>query len=144
MTKIEIKTRDDAMAKPLSFTRATMTLLAASLTFLSAALAETASFDCKPYLAKRKVPEAIICATSELAKMDSQLNDYYKYILENMARKFRTREETERAKKGLRTSQAEWLVERNACEFDVKCLFFAYGHRLKLLREFQDELSQLE
>jgi uncharacterized protein len=88
------------------------------LSFLATS-ANAAGFDCK--LAQGKI-ETMICADSDLSKLDEQLNAAYTQI-----RQMSGDEQTERA------MQRAWLRARNACA-DLACLQHAYASRIAELR----------
>jgi uncharacterized protein len=88
------------------------------LSFL-ATTANAASFDCK--LAQGKV-ETMICANSDLSKLDGQLDSVYTQI-----RKMSRDDQAEKA------MQRAWLRTRNRCA-DLSCLQHAYASRIAELR----------
>lgn len=77
--------------------------------------------------------EQTICASSQLSKLDRELNSEYSLVIENI-----TSEAvggTEADVKRFRQEQRDWIKKRDRCGSDAKCLTSQYRARLEILRE---------
>lgn len=75
---------------------------------------EQPSFNCRPYVSSGKCPEAMICASGQLASQDAMMGRLYKEVLAL------SRSSTERAR--FRSDQRDALKDRNSCGCDKQCL----------------------
>ena len=66
--------------------------------------------------------ENTICDTQRLWALDDQLNTEFRFVLSDGD-----------DKEGARASQRAWLLARNGCEIDVKCLEAVYRSRIAFL-----------
>jgi uncharacterized protein len=89
--------------------------------------ANAASFDCMPYVEKRKAPEVVICQTPELSQLDDEMADIYKSIITRVPPK---------AAAMLRVSQQMWKNSRLDCQFDARCLRQIYERRIEELNVY--------
>lgn len=102
--------------------RTAMISVAVAASWLAAAEARAASFDCKK--AKTKL-EKLICETPELSRADDELGALFKQALKAVGKS---------SARGLREAQSLWLSRyRNDCA-DAACVLAAYQKRILELR----------
>lgn len=89
----------------------------------TAASADAASFDCRRAVTKA---EHAICDTASLSSMDETMARYYRALVDGPFHGPACRD-------GIRTSQKDWLRERDRCG-DVGCLAARYTARIDTLR----------
>lgn len=88
--------------------------------------AQAASFDCAK--AGTKV-EHIICDSPEMSKLDEELAQSYKVVLQDQTKA-----------DAIKQAQKQWMKERNNC-LDVACVKLAYEKRLAVLEENKKQAS---
>lgn len=86
---------------------------------------EGPSFNCQPYVTSGKCPEAMICASGQLASQDLMMAGLYKDVLRL------SRSGSERARH--REEQRSSLKDRNNCGCDFECLQSWYFNMNKSL-----------
>jgi len=75
---------------------------------------EPPSFNCRPYVKSGKCPEAMICASGQLASQDAMMGRLYKEVLSL------SRSPSER--QSYKNEQRSSLKDRNSCGCDLECL----------------------
>jgi uncharacterized protein len=107
-----------------------ITALAAALIVpLVASEADAASFNCRT---ARLDAEKAVCTGPILSRLDEDLAYWYGKAKER-ARYF---DQTA----WLRSSQRDWLVERNACGWNRACLRWVYRDRIAWLRSYAEHV----
>ena len=86
--------------------------------------AHTASYDCTR---ATTATEIAICDNPNLNRMDEDLAVQYRSLLNQLP---------PRRADALRDDQRSWLVARNSCGADVRCLRARYEERLARLNEY--------
>lgn len=97
---------------------------AAGAALASMPAADAASFDCRRAVT---AAEHAICDTPALSSMDDSLARYYRAVVDGPFHDEACRDRT-------RTSQREWLRERDRCG-DAGCLAASYTARIDALRD---------
>lgn len=103
------------MRKKIMKLMSSITLLLVVFPLFLTAKAQGTSFDCEK--ATTKV-EKLICADSELSRLDEEMSAVYKTTLQD-----------EKHADSVRKAQKQWLKERNVCS-DAACVKRAYETRL--------------
>ncbi len=99
---------------------------AATILLTSAAEAQKPSFSCRGV---HRCPEITVCATPELARLDSIMAGLY-FSLQGLASRPEAR--------ALLANQRAWLAERDDCGCNASCLFAVYRERIRDLRTVTD------
>ena len=86
--------------------------------------AHTASYDCTR---ATTATEIAVCDNSSLNRMDEDLAVQYRSLLNQLP---------PRRADALRDDQRSWLVARNSCGADVRCLRARYEERIARLNEY--------
>jgi uncharacterized protein len=116
-----------------------MKFLLLLLTFLPL-LAWSASFDCQK---ARSATEKMVCADSELSKLDEQLAQTYRKALKTLASPVKAKQIESNAPAKLTQEQKHWIAYvRNLCT-DTACLREAYQSRIELLERDPSPFSDL-
>ncbi|MCB1777495.1 MAG: DUF1311 domain-containing protein [Candidatus Competibacteraceae bacterium] len=104
------------MLKPLSWALLYMGLLPFS--------AHAASYDCTQTSTSAEIA---VCANPGLNRLDEDLAVLYHALLNELPRRQATR---------LRENQRSWLIARNSCGADIRCLRARYQERISRLNEY--------
>ncbi|MCG3668654.1 hypothetical protein L5F33_00130 [Aliarcobacter butzleri] len=97
------------------------------------------SFDCKNV--KKDSIESLICTNNDLSKLDIELNEIYKKIINNPNIK-------ESIKINIKNEQTNWLINiRNGCN-NISCLKYVYTNKIAELKsiiyKYNDEFLKIE
>lgn len=87
-------------------------------------IAQTASYDCTR---ATTAAEIAVCNNPGLNRMDEDLAVQYRSLLNQLP---------PRRADALRDDQRSWLVARNSCGADVRCLRARYEERIARLNEY--------
>lgn len=105
-------------------------MLAATLACSAISGAEAASFNCAHAVLSA---EQTICGNANLSKLDEQTAGMYFLIIGSGAPQTTISE--------VRTSQAKFIAQRNACGTDVDCLVDAYTSQMMYLKNEKGNLG---
>ena len=90
------------------------------------------SFGCA---ATTAADEVTICHSATLSKLDRELSEQYRQLLNNLSAEQRTR---------LRSGQRDWLNKRADCGTDEDCIQLSYRDRILYLRGLQRPAAVIE
>lgn len=86
--------------------------------------AHTASYDCTQASTSAEIA---VCANPGLNRLDEDMAVLYRSLLDELPRRQAAR---------LREDQRSWLIARNSCGADVRCLRARYQERMSRLNEY--------
>jgi len=98
-----------------------LTLLCGGLLPLST---QAASYDCTRASASAEIA---VCANPGLNRLDEDMAVLYRSLLNELP---------QRQAKRLRQDQRSWLIARNSCGADVRCLRARYQERMSRLNQY--------